>query len=250
VLNLESIWKQIEELGMKISAKKQVEMMMLYTRLSRRITRWFLRTQRRAMDVTEIVRVYAHGVAELKVAVPAILSEERQAKYEQYHQELIEEGIPPALAHELTVTRGLFAATDIVEIANKKEMKVAQVAEIYFGVGEYLDLSWVRKQIIMHPSENHWESLSREALRDDLDWQQRQLTVGLINYDGNNQDFQARLAAWGESHRALIQRWRYILADLKASAVLNYTMFFVAIRELQDLTQTTLQTYSLVGQEA
>lgn len=243
VLNLESIWKQIEELGTKINSKKQIEMMMLYVRLSRRITRWFLRTQRRSMDITEIVKIYSQGVTELKISIPAILSEERRVKYEEHYQGLLEEGIPSNLAHDLTVTRGLFSSTDIIEIAYKRSMKVSQVAEVYFGIGEFLDLAWIRKQIIMHPTENHWESLSREALRDDLDWQQRQLTDGLLNYDGENTDLQVRLAAWGASHTALIERWQHILADLKSSSVLNYTMFFVAIRELLDLTQTTLQSY-------
>ena len=243
VLNLETIWKQIEELGTKISSQKQIEMMMSYVRLSRRVTRWFLRTQRRSIDITEIVKLYSQGMSELKMSIPAILSEERRVKYEEHYQGLTSEGVPSGLAHELTVTRGLFSATDIIEIANRRNMKIAQVAEIYFGIGEFLDLAWIRKQIIMHPTENHWESLSREALRDDLDWQQRQLTDGLINYDGKNTDLQARLSAWGESHTALIERWHYILSDLKSSTVLNYTMFFVAIRELLDLTQTTVQAY-------
>ena len=50
--------------------------------------------------------------------------------------------------------------------------------------------------------------------------------------------------AWGQSHSALVERWRFILADLKSSSALNYTMFFVAIRELLDLTQTTIQTHA------
>ncbi|QIN32503.1 NAD-glutamate dehydrogenase [Legionella longbeachae] len=249
VLNLESIWKQIEELGTKISAKQQIEMIMLYARLARRITRWFLRTQRKAIDISEIVQLYADGVVALKKSIPAILSEERRIHYQTHYQKYVDEGISPTLAHELTISRGLFAATDIIEIAYKKNMSVAKVAEIYYGVGELLDLAWIRKQIIIHPSENHWESLSREALRDDLDWQQRQLTAGLLNYDSDNPDLEARLTSWGESHRALIQRWRYILADLRASTVLNYTMFFVAIRELLDLTQTTVQSYALEEQE-
>lgn len=243
VLNLESIWKQIEELGTKINAQQQVEMMMQYVRLSRRITRWFLRSQRRSLDITEVVALYSQGMLDLKMSIPAILSEERRVKYEEHHQKLISEGIPPNLAHELTVTRGLFSAMDIIEIAHKRKMTVAQVAEIYFGIGEYLDLEWIRKQIIIHPTDNHWESLSREALRDDLDWQQRQLTDGLINFDSENSNLHARLEAWGKSHEALVERWRYILSDLKSSSVLTYTMFFVAIRELLDLTQTTLQLY-------
>ncbi|MDR3502574.1 MAG: NAD-glutamate dehydrogenase [Legionella sp.] len=246
VLNLESIWKQIEDLGTQINAKRQIEMMMFYVRLSRRITRWFLRTQRKTMDITEVVKLYSQGMNELKMSIPSILNEERRARYEEHHQELIKEGIPAGLAHELTVARGLFSATDIIEIASKRNMKVSEVAEVYFGIGEFLDLAWIRKQIIMHPTDNHWESLSREALRDDLDWQQRQLTDGLLNYDGASSDLQERLTSWGDAHTALIERWHFILSDLKASSVLNYTMFFVAIRELLDLTQTTLQTYSEV----
>ena len=244
VLDLESIWKQIEELGTKISAQKQIDMMMIYVRLSRRVTRWFLRSQRRTLDISQAVKLYSQGVKELKKSMPAVFGENLRAHYDEQYRTQVDDGIPPNLAHELTVTRALFAATDIIEIAHKREMKIPKVAEVYFGIEEFLDLDWIRTQISVHSTENHWESLSREALRDDLDWQQRQLTDGILNYDSKNKDLKLRLESWGESHSALIERWRHILTDLKSSTVLNYTMFFVAIRELLDLTQTTLQSYS------
>ncbi len=244
VLDLESIWKQIEELGTKISAQMQVDMMMLYVRLSRRVTRWFLRSQRRSLDIGRTIQLYSQGVVELKKSMPAVFGEEDRNHFDGHYEERINAGIPSALAHELTVTRALFAAPDIIEIAHTHDLKVAKVAEVYYGIGEFLDLSWIRTQIIVHPTENHWESLSREALRDDLDWQQRQLTAGILSDNGKNKDLKTRLGAWGEFHEALIERWRFILTDLKASSVLNYTMFFVAIRELLDLTQTTLQSHA------
>ena len=95
--------------------------------------------------------------------------------------------------------------------------------------------------MIAHTTENNWESLSREALRDDLDLQQRQLTEGIIRIDTNKKDFIQVFTDWTESHAGLIERWRQILTEVRASTNLNYTMFFVAIRELLDLTQTTLQ---------
>lgn len=248
VLDLESIWKQIEELGTKVNAQNQIDMMMIYVRLSRRVTRWFLRSQRRTLDIAQAVKLYSQGFIDLKKCIPAVLTEHLRTQYDEQYHERINEGIPPGLAHELTVTRGLFAATDIIEIAQKKDMKVPKVAEIYFGIGDFLDLAWIRTQVIIHPTENHWESLSREALRDDLDWQQRQLTAGFMDYECKNKDLEARLESWGEIHNALIERWRHILTDLRSSSVLSYTMFFVAIRELLDLTQTTLQSYSKLEQ--
>jgi glutamate dehydrogenase len=241
VLDLESIWKQIEELGTKIKSQIQIEMMMFYVRLSRRVTRWFIRDQRRSLDITQTVKMYSEGVNALKKAMPGVLGEYNREQYNQHNQKLIHDDIPPNLAHELTVTRGLFAAPDIIEIAHLKGVDISKVAEIYYGIEEYLDIAWIRTQIIIHTTENNWESLSREALRDDLDWQQRQLTAGIMGFDSKNKDLNARLEAWGSLHRDLIQRWRYIINDLKSSSVLTYTMYFVAIRELLDLTQTTLQ---------
>ncbi|CAM2873545.1 NAD-glutamate dehydrogenase [Legionella worsleiensis] len=244
VLNLESIWKQIEELGTNISAQKQIDMMMLYVRLSRRVTRWFLRNQRRTLDVSHTIQLYSKGVEEFKKVMPAVFGEAEQVHYKEHYDEFISDGIPASLAHELTVTRGLFAATDIIELAHLNNIDIKQVAEIYFGLSEFLDLSWIRTQVIIHPTENHWESLSREALRDDLDWQQRQLTSGIMSFDTKNKNLGERLESWGMKHADLIERWRFILNDLKSSTALNYTMFFVAIRELLDLTQTALQSYS------
>ncbi len=245
VLDLESIWKQIEALGTKISAQKQIEMMMYYVRLSRRVTRWFIRAQRRVVDITQTIKIYSEGIKELKKAMPAVLGGDNREQYKQQYQNLINNSIPPVLAHELTVTRGLFAAPDIIEIAHLKDVNITKIAEIYYGIEEYLDIAWIRTQIIVHTTENNWESLSREALRDDLDWQQRQLTAGILSFENKSKDLKVRLEAWGSLHRDLIDRWRFIVNDLKSSSVLTYTMYFVAVRELLDLTQTTIQAPEL-----
>lgn len=243
VLDLESIWKQIEDLGTKLSAQQQIDMMMLYVRLSRRVTRWFLRSQRRSLDISRAISIYSTGVSELKKSMPKVLGPIQTELYEKQLEDYVKEGVPSDLAHELTVTRGLFAAMDIIEIAQQQKMKIPEVAAVYFGIGEFIDLAWIRTQVIIHPSENNWESLSREALRDDLDWQQRQLTAGLIGFNGTHKDLQEQFESWGAAHPALLERWQQMLADLKSAPGLNYTMFFVAIRELLDLTQTTFQSY-------
>ncbi|WP_028387863.1 NAD-glutamate dehydrogenase [Legionella fairfieldensis] len=241
VLNLETIWKEIDALGTTITAEKQIELTMLYLRLLRRVTRWFLRNQRTSLDISAAVKLYTPTMNELKKALPQVFGEANRKHYEDNFNEYIELGIPTGLAHELTLTRSLFSAMDIIEAARHLHIDVAKVAEAYFGIDEFLDLSWIRSQIIVHPTENHWESLSREALRDDLDWQQRLLTVGIIRFDEKQKDFIKSFNAWSETHKALIERWHQILSDLRASTTLNYTMFFVAIRELLDLTQVTVQ---------
>ena len=241
VLDIEAIWRHIEGLESLILAEKQTELVMQYVRLLRRVTRWFLRTQRMGLNISKAVKMYSPGMLEFKNALPGVFGEGDKAYYNEYYNQYLDLGITPELAHELTLTRPLFSAMDIIEVASQSDISVTNVAEVYFGIGEYLELAWIRTQIIIHPTENNWESLSREALRDDLDWQQRQLTAGIISLDNRKKDYMKCFSVWSENHAGLIERWRQILADLKSTPTLNYTMFFVAIRELLDLTQTTLQ---------
>lgn len=241
VLNMEEVWKKIEALDSVLTAEKQSEIMMMYLRLLRRVTRWFLRSQRMKLDITKLVKLCMPAMEEFKKAIPSVYSEIHRANYDKKLAEYLEMGVPKDLAHELTITPGLFASMDILEVAQEFGIKIQRSAELYFSIEEYLDLSWIRTQIIIHPTDNHWESLSREALRDDLDWQQRQLTAGIIRFDEKNKDIKSCLDKWSNSHLTLVERWRHILANLRSSSTLNYTMFFVAIRELLDLTQTTMQ---------
>jgi len=250
ILDIESIWGDIQALGTSITSETQLQIMVLYVRLARRVTRWFLRTQRKRLDISTAVAKYHQGVLELKKCIPKIFKEHNRAIYDKHYEHYITLGLSERLAHELTVSRALFSATDIIEIAQQYNLDVKHVAEVYFGVGEYLELGWIRSQVIIHPTESHWESLSREALRDDLDWQQRQLTAGIIRFGNHETNLMGCLENWSQINHGLIDRWRKILIELKASSSLNYTMFFVAIRELLDLTQTTTQQVERQAAEA
>ncbi len=241
VLNMDVIWQQIEALDGYLDSEKLAEIMMLYVRLLRRISRWFLRSQRMRLDITKMVKLYTPGMLELKKALPVAFGAGQRVQYDKHFAEYVQMGISKELAHELTITRGLFASMDILEVAQQLSININKAAEVYFNIEEFLDLTWIRTQIIIHTTDNHWEALSREALRDDLDWQQRQLTASVIRFDKKNKDLMICLEEWSDSHKGLIDRWRHILTNLRSSSVLNYTMFFVAIRELLDLTQTTIQ---------
>lgn len=241
LFGVSEIWHQIELLGNKITAAKQNEMMRIYVRLLRRAARWFLRSRRTGLDITQNIEKYATGIKELKKAIPKMYGQEDFAKFEEHYNKYIQLGTSKFLANELATSSGLFNAMDIIEVACQLDVKTTKAAEFYYGIGELLDLVWIRNQIIIFPTENHWEALSREALRDELDWQQRQLTACILQCGDKNKDFMHCFKSWEEKHTGLIQRWQQVLSNLRSSGTLNTTIFFVAIRELLDLTQTTIQ---------
>ncbi|MDF1828144.1 MAG: NAD-glutamate dehydrogenase [Legionellaceae bacterium] len=248
IFNMCSIWQEIENLSASIKAQHQTEVIISCVRLLRRTTRWFLRCKRMHLEMDETINRYAKSLEMLKKSLPASLGEEGQVAYikqAEYYRSL---GVPEAMAYEITSNGALFFAMDIIEISHEQNISVDHVGKMYFEVGAFLDLAWVRKHLIEHPVENQWEALSREALRDDLDWQQRELTAAILKLEAQKKAHLQNLEAWSTQHESLITRWHQIVAELRSSTTLNYTMFFVAIRELVDLTQTTVQRSS--GEQA
>jgi NAD-specific glutamate dehydrogenase len=49
--------------------------------------------------------------------------------------------------------------------------------------------------------ENNWQALAREAFRDDVDWQQRAITISVLQMADAPQDMEARVALWLSSTR-------------------------------------------------
>jgi glutamate dehydrogenase len=82
------------------------------------------------------------------------------------------------------------------------------------------------------PVENHWQALARASFREDLDWQQRQLTSAVITSNQNGETAEESIERWMETHEAAIHRWNSVLAEFKVGTAHEFAKFSVALREL------------------
>lgn len=241
IFEMDRLWSSIQALEGNVATTDQLDMMMACVRWMRRATRWFLRTRKEFTNISQALNMYSAGVKALKKAIPECLNDPERERYENTCSNYVNLGVPKELAHELGMIPALFSALDIVEAAYELKGEIKEVAQVYFRVGTYLELVWLREQVIEHSAGNHWESLSREVLRDDLDWQQRLLSVGILSHVPEKMELNQCLTLWTKSYVDLVERWRLIVMELKNSPELNFTMFFMAVRELLELTQTALQ---------
>ena len=63
-----------------------------------------------------------------------------------------------------------------------------EVANLYFFMGERLELDWFAGQILASKVDNEWQALARDTYLEDLEWQQRTLAMGALQHmeeDGN-----------------------------------------------------------------
>ncbi|RLT93507.1 NAD-glutamate dehydrogenase [Ketobacter sp.] len=242
VFDLENWWQQIEALDYKIDAAEQIEMMRMLIRLMRRATRWFLRNNRCGVNVQDAINRFRQGVQAVADSLPVVLSGPRREVWEERHNRYVEKGVPSTLATFIAGADSMLPVLGIIQAAEVTGKPVPEVAEVYFALGSQLDLYWFNEEINALNIENHWQALAREAYRDDLDWQQRTLTVGVLQMGGKAHSVEERVNAWAQHHETMIARWKALIAEFHGMDVKEFSMYGVALRELMDLAQTTLHS--------
>ncbi|WP_252271570.1 NAD-glutamate dehydrogenase [Pseudomonas subflava] len=242
VFRLPHWWRQIEALDYKVPAELQLQLMDELMRLGRRATRWFLRSRRENLDAARDVGHFAPRVAELAGRLDELLEGPAREQWLARYQAFVEAGAPEDLARVVAGTSHLYTLLPIIEAADVAGKDASEVATAYFAVGGALELTWYLQQITGLPVENNWQALAREAFRDDLDGQQRAITIAVLQMAEGPKDIEERVAYWLEQHKTLVQRWLAMLAELRAATGTDYAMYTVASRELMDLAQSDNQS--------
>jgi glutamate dehydrogenase len=231
-------WQQIEALDHRVPADLQLQLMDELMRLGRRATRWFLRSRRNELDAARDVAHFAPRIEALLGVLEELLEGPAREQWQARFQGYVEAGVPEELARVVAGTSHLYTLLPIIEAADLTGQAPTQVAAVYFTTGAALELSWYLQQVSSLPVENNWQALAREAFRDDLDGQQRAITVSVLQIADGGGEVEASVSLWLEQHRALVERWKLMLAELRAASTTDYAMYAVANRELMDLAQS------------
>ncbi|KAB0507898.1 NAD-glutamate dehydrogenase [Pseudomonas moorei] len=235
IFHLPHWFRQIEALDYQVSADVQLELMDELMRLGRRATRWFLRTRRNEQNAARDVAHFGPHLAALGLKLDELLEGPTREGWQSRYQAYVAAGVPELLARMVAGTTHLYTLLPIIEASDVTGQNAADVAKAYFAVGSALDITWYLQQISALPVENNWQALAREAFRDDVDWQQRAITISVLQQGDGTQDVETRLELWMQQNESMIERWRAMLVEIRAASGTDYAMYAVANRELLDL---------------
>lgn len=235
IFKVPELQKLIDSLEWKISTQTQYELLHYVRTLINLASRWFLRGKRMEGDIEKIVAHYTSGVDHLQHLVPKLMVGATKDYLESLKQHFIQEGIDESSAHRIAITRGLYTALNIIEVATQHKLPLNQTAIVYFDVGARFNLVWFRDQIAADSREGHWNTLARLTLRDELDTLQKSLTIVIIASRKNikqEKNLHRLIDSWSKQNAAAITRWEKVLELLHSSSNVDYSMFFIVIREL------------------
>ncbi|WP_419209657.1 NAD-glutamate dehydrogenase [Photobacterium leiognathi subsp. mandapamensis] len=240
IFNFGKLFSDIRDLDNKVSAQIQYEMLYRSRRMLRRVTRWFLRNREHKLGIEQQIVFYQPFVEQLRHHLDSYIVTQEVIEHEQQAKEMIDQGVPEQLAKNIARLTSLYSAMDIAQIAKTMEVDTSHIARVYFVLGAKLSLHWFLKQIQNQSVENNWQALARASFREDLDWQQRQLTTAVLMT--SKAEPEESIALWMEQHKKAIHRWDSVLAEFKVGNAHEFAKFSVALRELTILNLNSRPT--------
>ncbi len=235
VFGFVELWMAIEALDNKVDDAVQSAMLIETSRLITRGTIWFLRSRRLTEDMGATIAHFAPKVASLAKLLAHMQDEGESARIDTEVAKYVDQGVSPELATRVVSFGTLYAALDIIEVADRAKRAPETVAELYFELSNKLGLPWLRDKMAALPEGAHWQLLAKEAMQDDLSGLQRTITAEVLGGGSENAARSTLIAAWQDRNRRGIERAAQLLAELRSAGTVDSEMLSVALRELRGL---------------
>lgn len=242
IFQIEKLCAQIEALDHQVPTSIQNEMMSNLTRLLRRATRWLLRNQGLELGFAAANTLFKRKIGLFQKLLPGRLPPDFQATFHGKRQYMIASSVPDSLATEISQCEFLFSAASLIQVSNDTGEKLPSIVDVYYAIGEELQLNWLGKMINQLPVGSNWQALARETYLDDLSWQQHALTKNIVATVPGTGSASNRVGAWSKLNRDYLQRARMMVAQLQSVAKPDYSMLSVVLRELHSLADSTVAT--------
>ncbi|WP_052664768.1 NAD-glutamate dehydrogenase [Nitriliruptor alkaliphilus] len=236
VFDLRGLVDEVHSLDHRVPAAVQLEMLLEARRLVERGTRWLLRNLRRPLDITATVASFAEDAAVVTELLPASLRGVDREAADVRRTELEERGVIGDLAARVACLPSRFFVLDLVTVLHgSDDSDAAAVTGIYFTLAERLHLDWLREQISALPRETRWDTLARDALREDFFSQHSRLTAEVVRQTETGDDPPDRVDGWLRRNAAQVRRCEQMLAEIQATKTTDLARLSVALREIRNL---------------
>ena len=262
IFGLAELWSAVEGLDNLVPAATQVAMMLPIRRLAERASRWLVRHGPKPLDVAATVALFSSGAARLAGLLPTLLSPADRAAAEATANGWIEAGAGQDLAARVAALDGLTPALDVLQVAELDpgagalvtglgepgDDMLADVAAVYFALGEQLELDWLRDRIAALPRDDRWQGLARSALGDDYARERAALTAEVLRGARGTggvppttaaEAAMDRIDVWMVRHQPAVERFLLVIDDIRAGAPPDLATLSVAMRAARALTTSS-----------
>ncbi|MEF9904282.1 NAD-glutamate dehydrogenase [Streptomyces sp. P9-A2] len=233
-----TVWDGVEELDTKVAADVQTRIRLHSRRLVERGTRWLLNNRPQPLELEETVTFFAERVELVWSQLPKLLRGADLEWFQKVHDELTGVGVPAELATRVAGFSSVFAAIDIVSVADRTGKEPLDVAEAYYDLADRLRITQLMHRISDLPRADRWQSMARAAIREDLYAAHAALTAEVLAAGNGTSTPEQRFKVWEAKNEAIIGRARTTLDEIQSSDTFDLANLSVAMRTMRTLLRS------------
>ncbi|MEJ2377364.1 MAG: NAD-glutamate dehydrogenase, partial [Pseudolabrys sp.] len=194
---------------------------------------WFLRHVDLTQGLETIIGHYRDGIGALGASLDTALPKPATAACEVRIGELMNVGVPDALARRIGSLSVLKAAPDIVLVADRAGKSVGEVAATYFATEDFFQLDKVCGAVSDIVVADYFDRLALDRALDSIGDAERRLTAAIVE---NGVAGTGAVEEWVKPRQAEVERIRTAIHEIAGSG-LTLSKLSVAASLLGDLAR-------------
>jgi glutamate dehydrogenase len=234
VLALPSVWSEIDRLDVARHAELQARLMGETRSIVESACRWLLRHGHAVDPAIEVARLRP-GIDKLSGCLDELMPPGPRQRLDQRITDLVANGAPPDVARAVCLLEPLTRTLGLVEAAEDLGADLTFLTAIFGRVGERLQVDWLRDQAAERPTDDHWSTLARVAVGDDMVVEQQRLALAILREAGTASSPEEAVANWLEPRGRRVALFEHTLQRLRAAAEVDVPMLTVALEGLRSL---------------
>ncbi|MDD3371591.1 MAG: NAD-glutamate dehydrogenase [Alphaproteobacteria bacterium] len=227
-LGVADLWGQIEGQDNKIPASTQVAMLIsIRAALTQAIGR-LLPNREALARLDDNIKAYKGGVEKLK----GWFVRQQEAPAGKAVSAFV--GAPRELEAGLVRLPGLISALDLIGIASKNKTPMADLAAIFFGLGERLEIDWLCRSAA-EGAQNLWQREVVGMVCEKLAAHRRRLTAQLASRKAR--ESKQKLSVWMSQNADKLKHYDSIVSRCRATeGAVDLAMLLLADERLSELS--------------
>ena len=227
------IYERLRAAEKEVPAGVQLQWHLRVSRALERATRWLLTHGDPGRGIRETVARYETPVTRLRRALPGLLMGERRdelARLRSLHQT---DGLDESLAGDLASLEYLDGLLPVAELARQHEVDADVVGEVYFGLSDVIDFSWLQSTLDRASGDDLWEQRAARTLSLELENARARMAARIVHDVQAAPDVERAFDEYRRGHRDELERVRQVLDDVKTSERPNLSSLMVAVHAVR-----------------
>ncbi|AWN17775.1 NAD-glutamate dehydrogenase [Salinisphaera sp. LB1] len=228
----ETLFNAIEALDNVIPAAEQYRAHRIVIGLLKHAMNWWITSTDTGYNISDLITRYQSGARHLLAGLADRLVGSYAQRWESTLADWQAIGVDDELARRIASADVGGGIMDIVSLAERRARAVAEVADIYYRLGDALSVPWLQEAIHQLPANGRWQDLARTSLRSDSYLIHQRLVDQVLATEGDDP-----LAEWCAAREHTMAFVSARLAELQAIEQPAQEHLTVAVRDLARLGQ-------------